>query len=847
MIYADPHACPACRGAISGESRCPHCDFDLGSAQARRLWTLFLEADRLVAFSRAESDRSRPAPATTRVATVAVEAAPVAAATAGGTDGASEAGPRYRPAAPTEPPHTWSTGSILLGLGAVCLVVAAIIFATVAWGSLGILGRALILLAVTAVVGAGAAWVTRRRLFGAAEALWGVFLGLITVDVLAAVAEGLFGLQWSDFAAVSVGWTVVVVAAAVAIVRWSRAAFEHDLLVPQLAAGFAVWISAPAVGIRVGDALGRDELWFWAALVSFALALTVVAVAHFFRMPWALWPSAVLALGIVLVLLLAAIGALTSGDAVVTVLEALPALTLIAVAVAGGAAVTALRPWLTGFAVLTALLVLGAVVNGLAWKADLSASVTWVVLSVVVALIAVIARADGGWALGARWAAVVAGAVVLLWLIAVAAANLQRIDTAAWFESPADVWVRPAELAFHEGWWVVAVAAPLFVAWWATRRWPSPILVPAAWWRPSAEVVAGVVIVTAVASTFLPFLVHAATLVVVGAGLAVALRRGPWLFAVVPPALVGFSMVVVPSDAPVTAWAWGLAAVGFLVCVLVGVEASEVPRRVVSAVSAGLGAATAIATVAVVVDLMDLAPDWWEVVLAGLAAATLLLTLALDELPWHRLAVELVAGLAFAVSVLASADDAATVSLLCTIGAVAAAVVGLLDEDRHYLRWVGAGLVGLAWVTRLAASDVGTVEAYTAPFAVALLAAGAWRMHTDQRSRSWTALAPGLTMTLLPSLPQALGDATSLRAALLGVVALAVLAAGVVLKWGAPVVAGAVIALLLVLANVGPTALGLQRWILIALAGVVLLVVGTTWEKRVAEGRALVARLAALR
>src|SRR5690606_38285978 len=152
----------------------------------------------------------------------------------------------------------------------------------------------------------------------------------------------------------------------------------------------------------------------------------------------------------VLVLLLAAIGALTSGDAVVTVLEALPALTLVAVAVAGGAAVTALRPWLTGFAVLTALLVLGAVLNGLAWKADLSASATWVVRSVVGALGAGSARADGGWALGARWAAVGAGAVVLLWLVAVAAANLQRIDTAAWFESPSDVGVRPAELAFHE-------------------------------------------------------------------------------------------------------------------------------------------------------------------------------------------------------------------------------------------------------------------------------------------------------------------------------------------------------------------------------------------------------------
>lgn len=848
MIYADARACPACRGAISGEPRCPHCDFDLGSSQARQLWALFLEADQLVRFGRAASMRGPAVPEAAAAATSPTAPVGVTATTAPGVRpiDASSA-PRYSPAAPTQPPHQWSTGSVLLGLGAVCLVVAAVIFATVAWGSLGILGRALILLAVTAVAGAGAAWASRRRLFGAAEALWGVFLGLITVDVLAAVAEGLFGLEWSDFAAVSLGWTVVVVGAAVVIVRWVRNAFEHDLFIPQLGAGLVVWISAPAVGARVGDALGRDELWFWAAFVAFAIALAVVAVGYFREMPWTLWPSAVLALGIVLVMLLAAIGALASGSPVVTPLEALPALTLIAVAAAGAALMVRLRPWLTGFAVLTALLVLAVAVNGWAWKGDVSSTVTWVVVSVLIALIAAFARSTGGWALGSRWAVVVAGVIVLLWTSGIAAANLQRIDTAAWFSSPTSIWVRPAEVQFAEGWWVIAVVAPLLVAWGAASRWASPTLAPASWWRPSAEVVGGVAIVTAVASTFLPFLVHAATLIVVGAVLALSLRRAPWFFAVVPPALVAFSMIVVPSDAAVTAWAWGLAAVGFVVCALASPETQEAPRRVVSAVSAGLATAAAIATVAQVVDLMDLAPDWWEVILASVAAATLLLTLALDELPWHRVAVEAVAGLSFAVAVLASTDDLATVALLCTIGAVAAAIVGLLDDDRRHLRWVAAGLVGLAWVTRLAASDVGTVEAYTAPFAVALLAAGVWRLHTDPRSRSWSALAPGLTMTLLPSLPQALGDATSLRAALLGLVALAVLGAGVHLKWGAPVVAGAGIALLIVLANVGPTALGLQRWILIALAGVVLLVVGTTWEKRVAEGRALMGRLAALR
>lgn len=833
MIYADPHACPACRGAISGEPRCPHCDFDLGSQQARQLWALFQEADRLVRFGRTARPAGAPAAGVSSAsAPVVTPAAQPAAST---------------PQTPVAPPRSWSTGSILLGLGAVCLIVAAIIFATVAWGSLGILGRALILLAVTGVVGAGAAWATRRRLFGAAESLWTVFLGLITVDVLAAVAEGLFGLGWSDFAAVSVGWTAVVVGAAVAIVRWARSTVDHDLLLPQLGAGLSVWVSVPAVGIRLADEFGRAELSFWAGLIALAVALVVVAVAHVTRMRWALWPSGVLALCTLAVLVVTAAGTLSSDDPTVTVVEALPGLTLVAIAVAGGFLISRLRPWLAGFAVLAAVWIVGAVVNGWAWSADWSTTLAWVVVSVLVAAVAILARTGDGWALGARWAAVVAGTAVLLWAAGIATANLQRIDTASWFAAPTSVWVRPGEVAFRQGWWVLAVVLPLLVAWWAARRWTTPVLAPASWWRPLAELVAGAAVVTAVASTFLPFLVHAATLVAVGALLAVSARRAPWYFAIVPPAVVALAMAVVPGNAAVTAWGWGLAAVGFAVCAATGLEATEPGRRAVSAVSAGLTAAAAIATVGQVADLMSLAPGWPETILVVLAAATLLLTLALDELPWHRLAVEIVAGLAFLVAVLAESDDLASVALFCTIAAVAAAVVGLLDDDRSYLRWVAAGLVACAWVARLAASEVETVEAYTAPFAVVLLAAGVWRLRTDRESRSWTVLAPGLTMALLPSLPQALGDPTSLRAALLGLVSLAVLGAGAYLKWGAPVVAGASVALLIVLANVGPAALGLQRWILIALAGVALLVIGTTWEKRVAEGRALVARIAALR
>lgn len=823
MKYADPHACPACRGAISGGTRCPHCDFDLTSPQAHRLWALFVKADAWVAEGR-KVQALAPG--------VGPESYPQVAQVA---------------IAPVAPPRrSWSTGSILLGLGAVCLVVAAIIFTTVAWGSLGILGRALILLVVTAAVGTAAAWATRRRLTGTAEALWAVFLGLITVDVLAAVAEGLFGLGWGDFALVSVVWTAVIVAAGVAVVRWARTLIDHELLMPQLAAGLAPWISAPAVMGRLGDLWG-DDGWFWAALIALTLPVAVTVLGRRLGLRWAWWPGALLALCLATVLVFIAGDRATAGDPPLTFTQAVPTLVLVGAAVAAAVLVRRLTSWFVGFAVVALLYLVAVAASGWAWQREWEGSPGLIPVAVLVAVIALVAMRDDAWSLGARWGALVVGAALVLWAAGVAVVNLQRIEQADWFSSPPDVWVRPTEIDIVEGWTVLAVVGALLVGWWALGRWPSPRVVPPTLRTPIALVAGGAAVVTAVASTLLPFLVHAIVLVVVGALLAFLLRPAPWWFSVVPLAVVSAAMVVIPQGASVTAWAWGLATAGFAACALAGFDDDDDRRRAVSAGATGLAGAAAIATIGQIAALADLGPGWWGTIIAAAAAAALLLSLALDDLPWHRLAVEIVAGLALLAALTAEGDHLATMAFLLTIGAVAAAVVGLLDDDRPYLRWVSLALVALAWVARLAASEVETVEAYTAPFAVALLVAGVWRLYSDPDSRSWTALAPGLTLALLPSLPQALDDPTGRRALLLALVAAAVLAAGVVLRWGAPVIAGSAILLLLVLANVGPSALGLQRWILIAAAGLVLLVVGTTWEKRVAEGRALVARIAALR
>ena len=125
--------------------------------------------------------------------------------------------------------------------------------------------------------------------------------------------------------------------------------------------------------------------------------------------------------------------------------------------------------------------------------------------------------------------------------------------------------------------------------------------------------------------------------------------------------------------------------------------------------------------------------------------------------------------------------------------------------------------------------------------------AGLWWMRGRPEVTTVRALGSGLLLALLPSLPFALDEPTGLRALLLGIGAFVALAIGAAKKWKAPFVVGAAILLLLVLVNVGPLALALPRWVLIASAGALLLGAGVTWEDRVRNGRAVTTYVASMR
>jgi hypothetical protein len=114
-----------------------------------------------------------------------------------------------------------------------------------------------------------------------------------------------------------------------------------------------------------------------------------------------------------------------------------------------------------------------------------------------------------------------------------------------------------------------------------------------------------------------------------------------------------------------------------------------------------------------------------------------------------------------------SAPDRLWLPLLL-LGVAAAAVAG--TPDRHRVGWLAGALLTASHWARLAAADVGVVEAYTVPPALALLAVAGLRLRRDPQADAARALAPGLALGILPSLVASL-DGPPLRPAALLVVA----------------------------------------------------------------------------
>ena len=207
-----------------------------------------------------------------------------------------------------------------------------------------------------------------------------------------------------------------------------------------------------------------------------------------------------------------------------------------------------------------------------------------------------------------------------------------------------------------------------------------------------------------------------------------------------------------------------------------------------------------------------------------------------------------VVGLVASIGAVASAVDTSTaLALHLTVAGALVTTSSLIHPTRRFLAWPGGLLLAMATWVRLADLGVTVPEAYTLPSALVLTAVGAWRLSRDDGSPTVRLLGPGLTLATVPSLLVVLDDPTPLRALLLGVGCLALVLAGVALRWSAPLAVGAVVGGLLVLRELAPYTAELPSWVVIGLSGTVLLTVGVTWESRMRDVRTAGRYVASLR
>src|SRR4051794_38140853 len=234
MTTVTTFPCPGCgEPVVSGAPRCEACRLWLVGPLAAQLWQidqhlLNVQAQRarLVDDLRVDEPRMRP------------YAGGTGRRPAGDVWAAAPSTPRPTPR-PAPRPGV-ETRTLLLGLGAVCLVAALVAGTALIWSSLGAGGQAAVMLMITAALLVGA--VRLSRLPATAEALAAVGVASLAIDLAAGRTLGLPALSDLD---ARTYWTIgslvaVVVLGAVAVAR-------PRLVSPTLGATLAVFGGVLAV------------------------------------------------------------------------------------------------------------------------------------------------------------------------------------------------------------------------------------------------------------------------------------------------------------------------------------------------------------------------------------------------------------------------------------------------------------------------------------------------------------------------------------------------------------------------------------------------------------------------
>ncbi|GAA1014383.1 hypothetical protein Aple_079590 [Acrocarpospora pleiomorpha] len=825
MNSGGPLPCPDCGQQLTGSNAaCPVCGLPLVGPAATELWQLDLALADLRAREGHLLGRREVLLTTLRAIRDRVPAM------AGAVQGQVSGGPNQGSiSAPVSGRPTDMSGkavqNLLLGLGGLLLVVAAVVFTVVSWGYLGIGGRAAVLLGFTALTLATPLFLLRRGLSATAETMALLGFALMLLDGYAAWQVGLAGLDRIQ----PLTYTGVLIAVMCAL-------FALYGLFVHVVVGERIHTLKLAVPVAIGFgqlalpvlSIDRDPLWITTALVSTA-GIDLLLWHRLKRGTALVWFWITWTIG-------SAVGVLLTIRDVD--LQGAFALSGVLVAAAAIALVQASRGrWtipLAGGAAIT-------LAAALAYPIRLSVDASWwpvptPVATFAVAGIALLVRPTIGREIG-RIAAVAAGGFGLLVaspvLVPVTVALIgpfspdHDVSRTPW-DGPRtlgardELGVNPITLTVPAVVVLAAVAIALAVCALMVRRKNAAIM--------SAVAVTAVLLVVLPVALNLPFgvLVAVQLLVtaVLGAGAVFGGRsREP-----------AFAVLVLGMVAEVAAWALVSETATLVAAAVLAVVAAGVAWRAsLPAVRAGAaGVATALAGGEAVAVWLATGQSAQYVTFILIAVAALAAVAA-----WRLrdIGVE-IAGYALTLIAFGYVVDPRMLSVALALAGVIA-VGTALRPDRRKAGYVGTVFLLLSSWTRLFAENVEVVEAYTVPVAVVLIAFGWWRAQT---ASSWIAYGSGLTFALLPSLWDLYAEPNNwIRALALGVVSLLVLLAGARWRLQAPALLGGLTLAMVAVHELAPwvsdLVLSVPRWVPVAVGGLLLLLVGATYEARMRDVR----------
>lgn len=725
------------------------------------------------------------------------------------------------PASPPAPVaaagQEWSGARVrglLLGLGAALLAISALTFTAVAWSRLGPSGRAVLLLGATAVV-TGLALALRRRLPATAEAFAGLAVILMLVDVYAARRAGLgdgipWELWWSFGTALTAGFAALL-----------------GLAVGRRATRFAVALLLPVAAQLL--VLRTTDTWQGSLILAILSAAIVWGVfcwgAYFYREG-----QVVLGLHAGASWLGAAGLAAVAASEPTTVAGAVPA--AVAVAALGAAPELARRrlidpPLRTGAATLAAGVPAG----------------------IALTLVGPVLGPDG-----VRTAAVVAGAATLLAAMFLSGvARTGALIAGAAFALPGTLWAvgAAAPAVYGPAWW-------LLDAWTGTLgqgaragspAWPG---LDGSWAAVTTLAIVGAVGVilgirrpalfgiTSGAIGFIAALMPVAAggsvlvtlAVTLAAAILISLAAARWGWALLPGAVV--------AAVPAAGWAAVSAAASVVTLALSTVAAAGAAliarNPAVRTGFAGLAGLLAVAFTGVATRAAGAA-----VPAAGLAAAVAAGLVALFGIyllrhqPQVDTVMQGVGALAAGVALVAASGSTPWLAGALTALVPLAAFAALRSRQRALYGTAAAALALAAVWAWLSAARVTVIEAYTAPAALAALAAGIlqWRIRTQRGpGRSWLTLGPALLLAIGPTLLLGMEDDNLVRLIVAAMLSLAAVVAGAVWRLQAPLCLGAAALLALAIDQWGEEIVRMPRWITVGIVGVLLMWIGATFEAR---------------